>query len=501
MRTSLTGVDLKEYGLFIDGSIGPGASGQSFESIDPARGRPWARFAEAGEEDVNRAVQSARRAYGSEAWRGLSPAQRGRLLMRLGDAIGDNAERLAALETQDNGKLYKEQLAQMKAVPEWLYYFGGLADKIEGGVIPVPRPDVLNYTVPEPLGPVGIIKPWNSPMMLTMMAVAPALAAGNTVVIKPSEVCSSSLCEVMDMVNEVGFPPGVVNVITGHGSAGARLVEHEDIAKVTFTGGTATGRKIASVASERLARVTLELGGKSPNIVFADADLDAAEAGVLAGIYAAAGQTCIAGSRLLVQESIYDEFVERIRKRADRIVVGDPMDSASEMGPLATAQLLSQVREYVDEARSEGAEVLAGGEPAVVEGFEEGYWYRPTLVTGVTNTSRICREEVFGPVLAVMPFRDEEEAVRIGNDTQFGLAAGVWTLNIKRAHRVARALNAGTVWVNMYRAAAYNSPVGGFKSSGIGKENGHEAIREYLQTKSVWCELGERVDDPFVLDV
>jgi acyl-CoA reductase-like NAD-dependent aldehyde dehydrogenase len=487
------------YGLLIGGEdVQPGA-GRVLPSIDPTTGATWAEIGAADAADVDRAVRAARAAFEGEAWRSLSPTRRGRLMMRLADAITEHAESIARVETRDNGKLYKEMLGQLRAIPEWLYYFGGLADKVEGRVIPHDRSSVFNYTLREPVGVVGIIIPWNSPVLLLMYTLAPALAAGNTVVVKPSEHASASVLETVRLAEQVGFPPGVINVVTGDGEAGGALVDHPDVARVSFTGSDATGRVIAGRAAGRLAGVTLELGGKSANIVFADANLEAAEAGILAGIFAAAGQTCVAGSRALVAAEIHDELLARVARRAETIRLGDPMDEATQMGPIANPPQLARVTRMVEEARAAGADVVSGGEQGRVEGLPDGLFYRPTVLSGVDNTSRIAQEEVFGPVLTMIPFRDEAEAVALANGTRYGLAAGLWTQDVQRAHRVARQLQAGTVWVNLYRAVTYNSPFGGYKESGLGRANGAEAIDEYLQTKSVWLELSDEVQDPFVL--
>jgi acyl-CoA reductase-like NAD-dependent aldehyde dehydrogenase len=493
--------ELKTYGLYIGGEETPAASGDTFDSIDPTSGRVWATHALAGAEDVDRAVRAAQAAFDGEAWRGVSPTRRGRLMRRLGDLIAERAEEIAAVEVRDNGKLYKEMLAQLRVIPEWLYYFGGLADKIEGRVIPLDRTSVLNYTLREPLGVVGIIVPWNSPVLLTMYSLAPAIAAGNTVVLKPSEHASASVLETLRLTDEAGFPPGVLNVVTGAGDTGAALVDHPNVAKISFTGSDSTGRQIAARAGGRLARVTMELGGKSPNIVFADAALDAAEAGLLAGIYGAAGQSCVAGSRALLQRDVYDELLERVRRRASSVVLGDPMSEATDMGPIANVPQLERVERMVAAARNAGARVVAGGERASVSEFPEGLFYDATIVADVDNDAAIAQDEVFGPVLTVIPFADEDEAVAIANDTRFGLAAGVWTRDVKRAHRMARRIQAGTVWLNTYRAITFNSPFGGYKASGFGRVNGAEAIDAYLQTKSVWCELSEDVQDPFVMKI
>jgi aldehyde dehydrogenase (NAD+) len=479
-----------EYGLLIRGEQVPARAQATLSTIDPTTGRTWARLAAAGAQDVDDAVQAAASAQRSRAWRDVSASQRGRMLTRLGDLIAEHAEQIGRLETTDNGKLLRESIAQIGSVRDWLQYFGGLADKIEGSVIPLERQSVFNYTLREPLGPVAIITPWNTPTLLAMMAAAPAVAAGNTVVIKPSEVASVGTLRVAELAAEAGFPPGVFNVLTGDGSVGAALVDHPLVAKISFTGGTETGRAIAAKAGARLVRAVLELGGKSPNLVFADCELDAAVAGVLAGIFTSAGQSCVAGSRALVDRSIYDEFMAAVATGAEQIRIGDPLDSETQMGPLATATHREKVDGLVTRAREAGAELLAGGRAPDLPDLADGYFYEPTIVAVEDPSAEIACEEVFGPVLTVLPFEGEVEALELANRTRYGLAAGVWTLDVKRAHRVARELEAGTVWINMYRGLVPQSPFGGYKDSGVGRANGVAAIDEYLQTKSVWCELG-----------
>ncbi|MBO0850433.1 MAG: aldehyde dehydrogenase family protein, partial [Pseudonocardia sp.] len=367
-----------------------------------------------------------------------------------------------------------------------------------GHTNPLHVTDMVNYTVREPLGVVAAITPWNSPLLLLAWKLGPALAAGCTVVAKPSEVTPVSTLRMAEIAAECGLPPGVFNVVTGLGQpSGAALTAHPDVDKIAFTGATATGQAIAAQAGRSLKRVSLELGGKSPNIVFADADLDSAVNGLVAGIFGASGQTCMAGSRILVQDEVYDRVVEELGRRAEAIVIGDPTDAASQMGTIASRAQLEKVLHYIQVAKDDGARLVAGGEPAIVPGLPEGLFVRPTVFADVTNEMKIARQEVFGPIASVLRFDTEDEAVRIANDTEFGLAAGVWTGNVQRAHRVAARLRAGTVWINNYRKSGYSTPFGGYKQSGIGRENGPDALREYTEEKSVWVDTGQGVKDPF----
>jgi acyl-CoA reductase-like NAD-dependent aldehyde dehydrogenase len=388
-------------------------------------------------------------------------------------------------------------IGQANSLAQWFDYYAGLADKLEGRQIPTPNPNYLVYTRQEPVGVVAAITPWNSPLLLLTWKLAPALAAGCTVVVKPSEHAPASTLAFAELFDQAGFPPGVVNVVTGLSrQVGAALAGHPGVDKVAFTGATATGRHVAHAAAENINKVVLELGGKSPHVVFPDADLDAAANGVVAGVFAAAGQTCLAGSRLIVHALVHDELVRRIVERASRITLGDPFDPDTEMGPVANAPQYRKVLDLLQAALDEGATAACGGTADEQRG---GYFVRPTVLTGVGPESTIVREEVFGPVLAVYPFTDEDEAVKYANDTPFGLAGAVWTKDVHRAHRVAARLRTGTVWVNAYRVVAPSVPFGGFGHSGIGRENGIDAVTDYTETKAVWVELTGSTRDPFTL--
>lgn len=491
---------LETYQAFINGEFCDSASGETFESFNPYTGKVWAHVARCNENDVELAVTAARNAFDDGPWRKMTATQRGAMLHRLGDLIARDADMLAEIEVKDNGKLYAEMQTQLRYIPEWFYYFGGLADKIEGAVLPIDKPDMFAFTRREPVGVVAAITPWNSPLLLTAWKLAPALAAGCTMILKPSEHTSASTIAFMKLVQEADFPPGVINVVTGFGAdVGAPLTSAAGVDKIAFTGGDVGGRHVAKTAAETFKHVTLELGGKSPQLVFADADLDSAVNGVVSGIFAASGQTCIAGSRLLVHRSIHDEFIEKFKEIAGSAKLGDPMDETTQVGPVTTKAQYQRVLDYMEIARSEGGNCIMGGGPANVPDAQDGWFVQPTVFSDIHNKMRIAQEEVFGPILSIIPFDDEDEAFRIANDTPYGLAAGVWTSDMGRAFRASERLRAGSIWVNTYRAVSFMAPFGGFKQSGLGRENGRHAIDDYLETKTTWMAFGAPVSNPFII--
>jgi (Z)-2-((N-methylformamido)methylene)-5-hydroxybutyrolactone dehydrogenase len=492
--------ELRRYKMLVGGEWVDARSGKTFESTNPYTGRVWATAPEADEEDVDAAVRAARRAFDEGPWGKMTGTERARLIRRLADLLAENAEHLAQIESTDNGKLIREMGGQLGALPEWYYYFAGAADKVQGETIPSDKPTFFVYTRREPIGVVGAIVPWNSPLLLLSFKLATALAAGCTIVVKPAEQTPASILEFAKLFEEAGFPPGVFNVVTGFGqTTGRSLVRHPGVDKVAFTGSTKTGISVMKDAADHLAKVSLELGGKSPNIVFADADLEVSGNGVVSGIFAATGQTCIAGSRLFVQEDVHDELVDRLAEKADDIRMGNPLEMETEIGPVAFEEQLEKVQGYIESGQEEGARLVCGGKRPQDEELKDGYFIEPTIFTQVRNDMRVAREEIFGPVLSVIPFQDEEELIRQANDTRYGLAAGIWTKDLQRAHRVAHALRAGTVWVNSYRTLSFNTPFGGHKMSGLGLENGLESLKEYTQVKSVWVELSGETRDPFTL--
>jgi (Z)-2-((N-methylformamido)methylene)-5-hydroxybutyrolactone dehydrogenase len=489
--------ELEHWGLFINGQFEEGENG-SFPTTDPYRGSAWASVAAAGPADVDRAVAAARGALVGP-WGAMTGAERGVCMRRLADLVRRDADELARIETRDNGKLLREMAGQVALLPQYLEYYAGWADKIHGEVVPTEKPNFLVYTVEEPIGVVAAITAWNSPLLLLHFKLAPALAAGCTFIVKPAEQTSVSTLKFAALATEAGFPDGVLNVVCGDGPVvGGGLARHPGVDKVSFTGSTATGISVAHDAAEHLAPVSLELGGKSSNVIFDDADIEAAVNGVVAGVFAASGQTCQAGSRVVVHERAVDEVAALLVERAEAIRLGDPADPLTEMGPLAFREQHQKVLDYIRLGVDDGGTVLAGGGSPDGE-LADGMFITPTLFRGLPSDARLNQEEIFGPVASIIPFSTEEEAVALANDVSYGLAAGIWTRDVQRAHRVARQVHAGTVWINAYRVISPSVPFGGFKSSGYGREGGRRGIDEFLETNSIWVELSGSTRDPFKL--
>ena len=478
--------------LFIDGRFVDAASGETLATLNPHDNSPIAEVAMAGRADVDLAVAAAERAF--PTWSRLAAADRGRILLRLADLIEANAEELARLESLDTGHPLKDSRAlDVPRTAACYRYFGGMADKFQGETIPV-EAGFLNYTLREPVGVVGQVVPWNFPLMFTSWKMAPALAAGNTIVMKPAEITPLSSLRIAELMAEAGMPDGVVNVVPGLGAvAGQYIAEHERIAKVAFTGSTATGRRIVAASAGNLKKVQLELGGKGPNIVFDDANLAAAVNGSAWAIFHNQGQACIAGSRLMLHEKIADAFLDKFIPLANSIRLGNPLDAATEMGPLTSAQHRDRVLSYVAVAREQGGEVLAGGKPPAAADLARGCYVEPTIVRARSSTDRVAQEEVFGPFVTVLTFKDDDEALAIANGSAYGLGSGLWTGNLQRAHRLARELHAGMVWVNSYKRVNPGSPFGGVGASGYGREMGFDAMREYTQVKSVWVNVDAHI--------
>lgn len=486
---------MQRFQLYIDGAFEDGDG--TFESLDPATGQAWAVMPEARETAIDRAVSAAHRALSEGPWPKMTATQRGQLLYRLADLVAENAKVLAELETRDTGKIIRETSAQIAYVANYYRYYAGLADKIEGSFLPIDKPDMDVWLRREPVGVVAMVVPWNSQLFLSAVKVGPALAAGCTLVLKASEDGPAPLLEFARLVHEAGFPPGVVNVVTGFGAAcGAALTSHPKVAHIAFTGGPESARHVVRNSAENLASTSLELGGKSPFVVFADADLESAVNAQVAGIFAATGQSCVAGSRLIVERSIKDAFLARLKAKAEAIRIGGPLDMATEVGPLATRRQQDHVERLVQASIAAGARLVSGG----VRPEGPGNYYPPTILDCDGITSPSLEQEFFGPVLSVVSFETEEEAVRLANDTRFGLASGVFTQNLARGHRMSRTIRAGIVWINTYRAVSPIAPFGGFGLSGHGREGGMAAVLDYTRTKTVWLNTSDApFPDPFVM--
>jgi acyl-CoA reductase-like NAD-dependent aldehyde dehydrogenase len=491
--------ELTRYQMLIDGQWTDAEGGETFESINPASGEVWAEIPAAAAADVERAVQAAHRAFVDGPWADMTPSARGKLLRRFADLLAENAEELGRIESIDTGKLFKETRFQAKYIADFFHYYAGLADKIEGATLPIDKPDLLVFNTREPLGVVAAVVPWNSQLFLTAIKMGPALAAGNTIVLKASEHASAAMLAFGRLVAEAGIPDGVVNIVTGFGEpCGRALTSHPLVARVSFTGGPETARHVVRNSAENFAQVTLELGGKSPVMVFEDADIESATNGVISGIFAASGQSCVAGSRLYLQDSIADKFIEGLVERAGKIRIGDPLAEETQMGPLATQAQFTRIDAEVKKAQESGARLLHGGRAP--PHLNKGWFYEPTIVECPDQSLSIVDTELFGPVLSVLRFSSEDEAIARANDTKYGLACGIFSRDLARALRVSKAVRAGIVWVNTYRMVSPITEIGGFKDSGYGREGGLQAVYDYTRPKTVWINTSsEPVADPFVM--
>lgn len=488
---------LPHFQMYIEGAFTNGHAGQVMTSQNPATGEDWATFACAAPQDVDRAVAAARRVLDDPAWRDMTQTQRGKLLYRLGDLIEKNAAELGLIETTDSGKLLAETATQTGYVGDYYRYYAGLADKIEGAVLPIDKPDMHVFTRREPIGVVAAIVPWNAQMFLTATKLGPALAAGCAVVLKASEIAPAPLLAFARLIHEAGFPAGVVSVITGDAeNCAVPLTRHADVDRIAFTGGVETARHVVRNSAENFAVTTLELGGKSPIVVFEDADIEGAANGLIAGNFGASGQSCVAGSRGLVQRSIFDTLVARITEKAAGIIVGDPTDASTHIGPLCTASQINKIVATLQMAKAQGARIHFGGAPL----NQAGNFMAPTLVECENHDIETLKVELFGPIMSLVPFDTEDEAIALANCTPYGLGSGVFTQNLARAHRVSSRIKAGICWVNTYRAISPIAPFGGYNHSGYGREAGIDAVRDYTCTKTTWISTSEQpMANPFVM--
>ena len=491
--------DSVRYKMFINGIWQDASDGKRFDSINPATGQPWCSIPESTEDDINMAVESAHAAFTSGSWARLTPTERGKYLRRLAELLDEKSEHLGRIETIDTGKMLKETRWQAKYIAEFFHFYAGCADKVSGQTLPIDKPDMITLTLREPLGVIAAVVPWNSQLFLVAVKIGPALAAGNTVVLKASEHASAAMLEFGKLVEEAGFPEGVVNIVTGHADpCGRVLTSHPLVQRISFTGGTAAARHVVRNSAENFAQVSLELGGKSPFIVFDDANIESAVNGSIAGIFGASGQSCVAGSRLYLHNSIADEFLDKMLQQAQTIKLGDPLDDATQMGPLATYAQIEHIERQVEMAKVEGGTILTGGHRGDTPAT--GWYYPPTIIACPRQDLTIVGTELFGPVLSVLRFNDEDEVLQLANDSQFGLAAGVFTRDGARALRMTKALRAGIVWVNTYRVVSPIAEFGGFKESGYGRESGMQAIYDYTRPKTAWLNISDApLTNPFVM--
>jgi len=488
---------MEQFKHYINGKFSSGVG--HFETLNPANGKPWATFPAASEEESNMAIESAHNALYKGPWAEYTATERGKLLHKLGDLISKHANELGELETRDSGKLAIETRSQSKYVADYYYYYAGLADKIQGEVLPIDKPNMRVFTTREPIGVVVAIVPWNAQLFLSATKIAPALAAGNTVVVKASEQAPAALFKLAELVDKAGFPPGVINILTGFGEPCGRVItSHAKVARVAFTGGSEVAKHIVRNTAENFAHVSLELGGKSPMLIFDDCDIEGAVNGIIAGNFGASGQSCVAGSRVFIQKSIHSKILRKIKERAKAIIVGDPLDKKTQVGPLATAHQVERAHDVIDKSLKQGAKIVFGGKRP--DHLSEGWYFEPTLLDCPNQTIDCVSTELFAPVISAITFDTEEEAIEMANDSDFGLGAGVFTENLARAHRVSQKIHSGIVWVNTYRAISPISPFGGFKQSGGSREAGMDAIHEYTRTKTTWINTSpEPMGNPFVI--